>query len=66
MEFSPKYDALIKSKNFTGTWVIGWDYAHSGDSYGLDDIIGGKKWSTGEIIKECEDVINQIIEINKG
>ena len=60
----------IESEN----WFIGWDYAHAGDymgyyvgitDLGLTYINYAKKWTTEEIIKECENAINQIIEINK-
>lgn len=44
-------------------WVIGWDYAHSGDKYS-DSKVQGKMWSTEEIIEECKEVIDQIIKLN--
>ena len=53
-------------------WFIGWDYAHCDDYAGyymdmpIEFQIGGKKWTTVEIIKECESAINQIININGG
>lgn len=57
-------------------WFIGWDYAHAGDYMGyfedfkkyLKNYVSGysyesyKKWTTEEIIEECKDVIDQIIE----
>ena len=52
------------------TWVIGWDYAHSGDQYGEEQHIlpyvrgycpNYKKWTTKEIREECLDVIEQLI-----
>ena len=56
----------------TVNWFIGWDYAHCYDYSGYYDLIkdsvlieGTKKWTTEEIIKECEDAIDQIIEIQK-
>lgn len=58
----------IKSKN----WFIGWDYAHAGDYMGFYknvDLrlknINDKKWTTKEIIKECKDAIDQLIDILK-
>ena len=42
------------------TWWIGWDYAHHGDYSGLLWLMGGKKWTTKEIVEECERVIEQI------
>jgi hypothetical protein len=53
------------------SWFIGWDYAHCMDYIGIYDMLNMgvainttplKKWTTGEIKTECEDVINQIIE----
>lgn len=40
-------------------WIIGWDYCHSGDRYGVNDT--GKSWTTQEIYEECLDVIEEII-----
>lgn len=53
-------------------WFIGWDYAHCCDYMGYYEdgeflAEGTKKWTTEEIIKECEIAIEQIINIeNKG
>ena len=41
-------------------WWIGWDYAHFGDFSGLIWLEGGRKWTTGEIVEECEYVIDQV------
>jgi len=54
----------IKSKS----WFIGWDYAHAGDYMGYEELFGfinpnDKKWTTEEIIKDCKNVIEQIIEM---
>lgn len=56
----------------TVNWFIGWDYAHAGDYIGFyRDYFNSqllepeKKWTTEEIIKECEYAIDQIIEIQK-
>lgn len=41
--------------------VIGWDYGHYNDFSGID--MKGtfqKKWTTKEIVEECENVINQL------
>lgn len=49
-------------------WFIGWDYAHYGDymDYGnatLNNMFPDKKkWTTEEIVKECKNVIDQIVE----
>lgn len=46
-------------------WIIGWDYAHSGDYYAglynLGSSIHDKKWSTEEIFEEVKDVIDQLL-----
>ena len=54
----------IKSEN----WFIGWDYAHCDDYCGYEEDMPesirtyGKKWTTKEIIEECKNAIEQIIE----
>ena len=62
-EYSLKYKCLVKTR-ITNTWVIGWDYAHSGDYYA--SVVGsmdGKKWTTREIFEEVKSVINQLKDI---
>lgn len=58
-------------------WFIGWDYAHAGDYMGyyedfnnwgistINSLRDDKKWTTEEIIKECENAIEQIINLEK-
>lgn len=54
----------VKSEN----WFIGWDYAHGGDYCGYEESMPesirtyGKKWTTEEIIEECKNAIDQIID----
>ena len=54
----------VKSEN----WFIGWDYAHCGDYCGYEECMPesirtyGKKWTTEEIIEECKNAIDQIID----
>ena len=54
----------IKSEN----WFIGWDYAHYNDYCGYEEDMPesirtyGKKWTTEEIIEECKNAIDQIID----
>lgn len=54
----------VKSEN----WFIGWDYAHAGDYCGYEETMPesirtyGKKWTTEEIIEECKNAIDQIID----
>ncbi|MCM1276700.1 MAG: hypothetical protein NC299_15295 [Lachnospiraceae bacterium] len=44
-------------------WFLGWDYAHSGDCSCVDGkVFGGKQWTTAEIKREAQEVIDQIIE----
>lgn len=53
-------------------WFIGWDYAHYTDYSGYDInslyslTSNGKKWTTEEIVNECKEVIEQLIELLKG
>lgn len=54
-----------KTEKETG-WFIGWDYAHFPQDFVCNnDNKSGKKWKTEEIIKECENVILQLIEVTK-
>ncbi len=54
----------IKSEN----WFIGWDYAHCNDYCGYEEDMPesirtyGKKWTTEEIVEECKNAIDQIID----
>ncbi len=54
----------VKSEN----WFIGWDYAHYDDYCGYEECMPesirtyGKKWTTEEIIEECKNAIDQIID----
>ena len=60
-------DNFVKYINKKG-WFIGWDYAHFGDYIDCGDaalnnmFLNDKKWTTEEIVEECKNVINQIIE----
>ena len=45
-------------------WFIGWDYAHLGDYYRTPyNSVNGKQWTTGEIVEECINVIEQIHQL---
>lgn len=51
----------------TGGWFIGWDYGHYSDfaGYTIEMAPGmqaGKKWTTKEMVAECKNVIDQIID----
>lgn len=63
--YGREYLYISENTKMNDSWFIGWDYAH------LDDYVDnyfpifedrGKKWTTEEIIKECQSVINQIID----
>lgn len=50
-----------------GHWV-GWDYAHCEDYYGYDydnPYYHTKKWTTKEMVDECKNVIDQVVEYNE-
>lgn len=54
-------DNVIKN----GEWVIGWDYAHSGDYLSYEMVLlegspDGKKWTIEELRKEVKEVIEQL------
>ena len=64
LEYSDKYKCDTVQR-FNRDWIIGWDYAHYGDYVAyLPMNYDDKKWTTAEIKKECEYVINQLIELN--
>ena len=51
-------------------WVIGWDYGHAGDYAGYfegderESVKELHKWTTDEIIAECERVCNTLKEMD--
>ena len=50
----------LNAENKEKGWWIGWDYAHSGDCLGDDTY--GRRWRTEELIRHCEEVIDEICE----
>ena len=60
-------ESILKTVDKKG-WFIGWDYVHYGDymAYGYAAINNmfpnDKKWTTEEIVEECKNVIDQIVE----
>ena len=61
LEFSNKYKCDVKV-GIHNKWVIGWDYGHMDDYTGFcGDILGGKKWTTEEIVGECKEFIEQLV-----
>lgn len=70
------HGGLTYSRNYLPTvdkqgWFIGWDYAHYGDFAGYEIMFSsdlqsdGKHWTTGEIVDECKNVIDQIVGLPK-
>ena len=47
-----------------GYW-IGWDYSHYGDYAGFLPALGGKRWTTEEIVDEVIDLIEILKEREK-
>lgn len=66
LTYSRNYLWISESKKIEG-WFVGWDYAHYGDYTGHQEAlpeqirIGGKKWTTKEILKEVKEVCYQIM-----
>ena len=62
--FTYSENGLQTGNNTTleNSWFIGWDYAHYEDYYCFPDDFekDKKKWTTEEIIKDCENVIDQL------
>lgn len=61
LEYSEKYKCDVLS-SVRGKWVIGWDYAHYGDYSSYMPEMGGKKWTTEEIVSEAKEVIDSLID----
>lgn len=53
--------ANFLDKPIPNGWYLGWDYAHSGDFIGCSSL-EGRKYTTEEIIADCKDVINYLLE----
>lgn len=68
MTYSEEYLNTVDKKG----WFIGWDYAHHCDFAGYELALPtslsshGKKWTTQEIVNECKEVIDQLVELLKG
>lgn len=65
--FGGKLSITKGCKDIEGIW-FGWDYGHCGDWAGYSDDVyndGNHKWTTDEIIAECENAIDQYLEILK-
>ena len=46
----------------SGTHWIGWDYAHSWDFMASIPWLGGKKWTTEEMVAEVQSVIDEVLD----
>lgn len=61
--------SAVDTERANGKWYIGWDYDHYGDytSNPYINMFGiyrecEKRWTTEEIVAECKNVINQIVD----
>lgn len=72
LSFSGSLSEILNGED--GFW-IGWDYSHYNDYDGSYEKSFGvatqylqftKKWSTDEIVEECEEVIDRIVEKYKS
>lgn len=68
LTYSSDFHPRVKELCDNG-WFIGWDYSHWNDymSYYLpeDGLNFTKKWTTEEIIAECEQVIEQLENVKR-
>lgn len=71
------HGSLTYSRDYLRTvdhkgWFIGWDYMHYLDFVGYEFNLpqqtrtGGKRWTTEEIVLECERVIEQLVVLLDG
>lgn len=69
--YSDNYLFINENEKITNCWFIGWDYAHLGDYDGCEMImpeefrVGGKKWTTMEILQDVRSVCKQLKESEK-
>lgn len=69
LTYGRDYLSAVDTKRANGKWCIGWDYAHYGDympnfHINMFGVYGEweKQWTTEEIVAECKNVINQIVD----
>lgn len=69
LTYGRDYLSAIDTERANGKWYIGWDYDHYGDytSNPYVNMFGvyrecKKRWTTEEIVAECKNVINQIVD----
>lgn len=59
--YNEPYLKLSEDETLQGDF-IGWDYAHCGDFLGFDEEwCGGDKYTTQEIVYDCQRVIDELI-----
>lgn len=69
LTYGRDYLSAVDTEKINGKWYIGWDYDHYGD-YTPNPFINTfgvyreceKRWTTEEIVAECKNVINQIVD----
>jgi len=52
-------------QGFTDGYWVGWDYAHLGDYYPSETKClgwGGREWFEEDVVRECKNVIDQLLE----
>ena len=69
LTYGRDYLSAVDTERANGKWYIGWDYDHYGDytSNPFMNMFGiygecEKRWTTEEIVAECKNVINQIVD----
>lgn len=70
LTYSREYLNTVDKKG----WFIGWDYAHYNDFLTFNELLAKKygepyrahKYTLSEIVKECANVIDQIIDLLQG
>lgn len=69
LTYGRDYLSAVDTERANGKWYIGWDYDHYGDytSNPFINMFGiyrecEKRWTTEEIVAECKNVINQIVD----
>jgi hypothetical protein len=69
LTYGRDYLSAVDTGRANGKWYIGWDYDHYGDytSNPFINMFGiygecEKRWTTEEIVAECKNVINQIVD----
>lgn len=69
LTYGRDYLSAVDTERANGKWYIGWDYDHYDDytSNPFMNMFGiygecEKRWTTEEIVAECKNVINQIVD----